>query len=372
MGGQILMRQAGTFVPILGGGQSTAGNRQDLVPGTYKPSAATTGLLPGYTWDAAGMYLNGVLIPGSLLTGDQVFTGTGGGLTNKVVNGRVICRGIGNTISNCVIRGSASGPPSGAGNGQGLVQCDNTCVDARINDCVLVPQMPSYNWTGLYSHDFTAQRCNIYRTVDGGGAFAANKNTNAKFWGCWLHDLTLFAPDPNHTGDLRTHNDIIQIQGGYGTEIIGCLMEGFLSNWPVGENFVAATSDVTTNPPNVWAPPHAYSASGRCVSTSVIQITPNVGTPKVVKDNVIRNNWIVGGAVAINYADTGAADSSQGSAGVIQNNQFDHWQGIGGSATSTTGHTIDVGIVWTEEGISGNVYEDTQAPVTVRANLRGN
>jgi hypothetical protein len=108
------------------------------------------------------------------------------------------------------------------------------------------------------------------------------------------------------------------------------------------------------------------------VSTSVIQVTPNVGTPKIVSDNVIRLNWIEGGATAINYADTGGAVGSQGSAGQIDGNLFDHFQGQGGSLTSTTGHTIDIGAAWTTAGVTNNRYVDTLLPVQVRTGLRGN
>lgn len=379
-GGQLVQLQSGVWVPVLGGGISTPNNRQDLIPGTYIADASNTGLLPGYTWDAAGIYYQGVLIPGSVINGDVTPSGTDTLTENKVVNGRFIPTGVRNTIRNCVIRGSAAGPPNGKGNGQGLVTCSGTTVsDARIEDCVICPQKPHYNWTGIYAHHYTAKRCNIFRTVDGANMFLANQPCQAALLGCYIHSLTLFTPDPNHfdpatgLGDNRTHNDIIQCQGGVGgQQIVGNTLVGWLENWPVGEGFVASTSDVTTNPPNVWAPPHVYSASGNCVSTSVIQVTVNVGTPKIANGLEIRKNLIIGGAVGINFSDTGAAVGSQGSAGIIADNLFDHWQGLGGGATSVTGHTIDIGTVWTVEGVSGNVYQNTLGPVQVRSGLRGN
>lgn len=374
MSGQILLRRSGLFVPILGGGPAVADSRENLVPGTYFPDASTTGLMPGYTYDAAGIYQNGVLIPGSVLNGDQVYTGTDTLLENKLVNGRVILRGVRNRVKNCVIRGTTAGPPNGAGLGQALVQCDNLVQDAIIEDCKLIPNKPHYNWTGLYSHDFTALRCDISRVVDCGGMFRANLDTKAAFIGCYMHDLTLFNPDPNHAStDNRTHNDVIQIQGGYGGTILGNTLVGWLTNWPTGEGFVAATSDVTTNPPNVWAPPHRFSNSGNCVSTACIQVTPNVGTPKAVRDFVIRKNLIIGGATGINFANpSGSAVGSQGSCGVISDNFFDHWQGEQGSATSETGFTIRIGQAWSTPEIANNVYQDTLRPVTVRTGLVGN
>lgn len=377
MTGQGLIMQAGTLVPILGGlgsdGAAVPSRRQDLVPGTYKPSAATTGLWDGYTWSTAGIIdPDGTLIPGSVINGDVINTGTDTLLDSKVVNGRIINRGTRNVSRNCVVRGTPAGAGTGPG-GMALWQCDNTVQDAQIEDSILVPQTPGYNWTAIFSHDGTARRVNAYRTVDSGGAFRADLDTKMRFHGCWFHDLTMYVPDPNHPKDVpvtRTHNDIIQIQGGFGTEIIGCWLQGHLSNWPVSEGFVASTSDVTTNPPNPWAPPHVYSASGRCVSTSVIQVTRNVGT--TVHDITIRDNWIEGGAVGINFSDPGLTAGSFGSAGDISGNRFDHWQGLGGSATSTTGHTIDIGATWTVERVTGNVYDDTGLPVQVRSGLRGN
>lgn len=382
MGGQILIRRGGAFVPVLGGAsaQPVAATRQDLVPGTYTPDASTTGLLPGYTWTTAGIWFNGALLPGSVINGDYAPTTTDTLMENKVINGRFMPNGVRNTLRNCVIRGSAAGPADGAGQSYGLVQVGASVQDARIEDCLLLPQHPHYNMTGCYSHDYTALRLNVSRTVDGFGAFKANAPCNVHILACYVHDLNMVAPDPNHPNDAlgpRTHNDGVQIQGGDGVEINGCAIEGIVSNFPASEGWIQATMDVTTNPPNVWAPPHKFSASGRCLATSCIIVTPNVGTPKISANHRIVNNLLIGGAAGgINYANvSGGAIGSQGDAGFIDGNRFDHWSDGPGapSGTNPNNYTIRVGQVWTTNNIgSNNLYYDTLAPVVVRIGLVGN
>jgi hypothetical protein len=279
-------------------------------------------------------------------------------------------------VRNCVIRGSAAGPADGAGNSYGLVQVAALAQDARVEDCKLIPQHPHYNTTGCYSHDYTALRCDVSRTVDGFGAFKANAACNVSILGCWVHDLLMVSPDPNHTNDNRTHNDCLQIQGGDGVNVEGNTFEGIVSNFPAGEGWIAATMDVTTNPPNVWAPPNKFSASGRCLATSCIIVTPNVGTPKISANHRIVNNLLLGGAAGgINYANvSGGAVGSQGDAGVIDGNRFDHWSDGGTmSGTNPSSYTIRVGQVWTTNNIGpDNKYYDTLAPVVIRTGLVGN
>jgi hypothetical protein len=172
--------------------------------------------------------------------------------------------------------------------------------------------------------------------------------------------MALFAPDPNHS-DRRTHNDIIQIEGGSGTKIIGCRLEGYNArSWP---RMNPRTSDPTLRSANIWAAPHPYSASGRCVTTSCIQITPNVGG---VTGLVIDGNWLYGGAVGINAANGSRhAGTNGGHLGTIVNNRFDRTQGLqggGGNNTWTVAYGRKYSVIQ-----HGNTYLDGR-PIRVRKN----
>lgn len=367
----------GVWIQIMGGTPTVPLDRSQLVLGSYQPGPTNTGLLAGYTWSNTGMSFNGAPIANSVINGDYAPNGTDTLLQNTVINGQFMPGGVRNTIKNCVVRGTPAGAPTGANNNRGLVQVSALAQDARVIDCMLRPQTPGYSWFGCGTHDYTALRCDISRTVDGFAATKANAPTNVNIQGCWVHDLVMVSPDPNHTNDNRTHNDCLQIQGGDGVNVDGNFFDAVVSNFPAGEGWVAATMDVTTNPPNVWAPPHRFSASGRCLATSCIVVTPNSGTPKISANHRIVNNWFFGGAAGgIDYANvSGGLVGSQGDAGVIDGNKFDHWSDgpLPLSGTSPNSYTIRIGEVWTANNIgTNNVYYDTLAPVVVRTGLVGN
>ncbi len=328
-----------------------AAERRGLVPKSFEPGSPTAGLLPGWGYGQL-----------SARNGDLIVNDPGVTIENLRINGRLIIRAANVTVRNCWVQGAAS--PSNAN--QALVDCTHIrCVGFVIEDSVLAPQTPTYGWNGISGHDYTARRLDIYRTVDGGRVYNGNPGmgsapSNVIYSSCWIHGMALFAPDPNHA-DNRTHNDIIQIEGGSGTKIIGCRMEGYIAkSWP---RMNPATSDPTLQSVNVWAAPHPYSASGRCVTTSCIQITPNVGA---VTGLLIDGNWLYGGAVAINAANRSRyAGADGGNLGTIVNNRFDRTQGLQGGGGNNT-WTLAYGAKYSVTQY-GNTYVDGW-PIRVRPN----
>ena len=325
----------------------------NLVVGTYQPDESTTGLLDGCTKEAL-----------AVRNGDWIVTVPNTIITDTLINGRLIIRAANVQVTNCWIQGPVA--PTNAN--QALVDCTHAAVkNFIIRDSVLAPQKPTYGWNAIAGHDYGAYRVNMYFCVDGGRIYNGNTGmkdaaTNVIISGCWIHDLTLFTPDPNHRNDNRTHNDGIQIEGGAGTKIIGTRIDGFYATtWP---GMVKATSDPTDPAVNVWASPHVYSASGRCIVTSCIQVTPNVGA---VTGLILDRNYFNGGAVGVNAANGSPyAGLNGGKLGTFTGNRFDHKQGIQGGGGNKT-FTIAYGAKYTLVQ-SGNIYGDNGAPVYVRAN----
>ena len=328
-----------------------AAERDGLVPKRFEPGPGTAGLLPGWWYNRLSVH-----------NGDLVVTQPRMTIENLRINGRLIIRAADVLVRNCWVQGAAN--PSK--DNQALVDCTHArCVGFVIKDSVLAPQTPTYGWNGISGHDYTACRLDIYRTVDGGRVYNGNPGmgsapSNVVFTSCWIHGMALFAPDPNHS-DNRTHNDIIQIEGGSGTKIIGCRLEGYIAkSWP---RMNPGTSDPTLRSANVWAAPHPYSASGRCVTTSCIQITPNVGG---VTNLQIDGNWLYGGAVGINAANRCRHSGvNGGNLGAIVNNRFDRTQGLQGGGGNNT-WTVAYGQKFSVNQ-HGNSYMDG-SPIRVRPN----
>ena len=324
----------------------------NLTVGTYQPDESTTGLLDGCTKEAL-----------TVRNGDWIVTVPGTIITDTLINGKLIIRAANVQVTNCWIQG----PVAPTNSNQALVDCTNlACKNFIIRDSVLAPQKPTYGWNAIAGHDYGAYRVNMYNTVDGARVYNGNTGmkdaaTNVIISGCWIHDLTLFSPDPNHKNDNRTHNDGVQIEGGAGTKIIGTRIDGFYATSWTG--MVKATSDPTDPAVNVWAAPHVYSASGRCVVCSCIQITPNVGA---VTGLVLDRNYFNGGAVGVNAANGSPYAGSRGQLGTFTGNRFDRTQGIQGGGGNKT-WTIAYGAKYTLTQ-SANVYLDNSAAVYVRAN----
>lgn len=361
--------------------------RRSLVIGVDRPdNPANAGLLPGWT--------KGML---TVWNGDYLLDTPGETVSNLLINGKLKV-----TASGCRARNLwVQGPAVPGNSNQHLVTHESAgTTDFIIEDSVMIPQTPTYGWNAIKGHHYTAKRCIMQLTVDGVRVYDATAGQQGLAVGvaveqCWIGQLTLFSPDPNHppaTSDNRTHNDISQMEGGRGTAFRGNVLDGRLARtWP-GINL--STSDPTTNPPNVFAPPTTFpyytGSGGEYPTTSILQIIPSVGS---VGDLVVEDNWFYYGVVAVNFANpTGSAQALHGKAFTsFKRNKYNHFQGSGGGATSTTGHCCDIGAAWVnprgDSGLDdtgawtgqqsyrdtdGNVYEDTGTPIIVRYNLHGN
>ncbi|MGW9402467.1 right-handed parallel beta-helix repeat-containing protein [Arthrobacter sp. NPDC055585] len=177
-------------------------------PGTYKPSAATTGVIPGTKlakYNTAGA--------------DLVITKDNTVLENLEIYGDVKVRANNVTIRNSVLRGGAHAP----GNATAIVDATSAKVkNLKVVDSTIKPQRPHAYRDGITGHDYTAVRNNISGTNDGlgifnrpGGPVAANVVAE----GNYIHSLTYFDYSPVHRDG--THNDGIQVQGGQNIRIKG-------------------------------------------------------------------------------------------------------------------------------------------------------
>ncbi|MGB4758836.1 MAG: hypothetical protein WBP26_02150 [Candidatus Saccharimonadales bacterium] len=329
-------------------------SRDNLVYGTYKPTSTTTGLLPGW--------VDSETIPGvgeqqlTALNGTQTITTNNTVLQNRDIFGFVNVRAANVQIINCKIRGNNSATTE-----VGIVNAHHqNCVNLLVKDCLLVPDYPSYWITGLFGHDYTAERCDIHSVVDGFGAFNSNSGHTTdpiyvRIYGSYVHDLSYYSPDPNH-GDNRTHNDGIQIQGSSDIIIRGNRFEANASS-TVGDGY---NNSVPAPLPVQYRP----SVTGQAIG-----ITPNVSA---VANTIIDQNWIDYGAqsitIAVNTYNVGSGIS-------ITNNRFGRNQpnltkdsvaarraiAVQNGVNSITGVPATTGTDTT----LGNVYDDDDSPVTI-------
>ncbi|MBK7861219.1 MAG: discoidin domain-containing protein [Archangiaceae bacterium] len=179
-------------------------------PGTYKPSASTTGVRAGTT-----------LTPYNTSGADLVISRDGTVLENLDIYGDIKVRARNVVIRNSRLRGGKAIP---SGN-TGIVDANSAEVfNLLVEDCTLTPDRPSYYRDGIVGHEYTARRNHIYRTNDGLGIFArpggsgvANVTAEANY----IHTLTYWSWDPVPSHTDGTHNDCVQIQGGANIHLIG-------------------------------------------------------------------------------------------------------------------------------------------------------
>jgi hypothetical protein len=303
-------------------------------PGSYKPDDTNT----GYAYTGASL---------TPVTNNYTITTDNTTLDSLDITGWVVVKAANVTIRRCRVRGGAAKTYN-----TGLIDCNDAAAsNVLIEDCLLVPDTPSLWYDGIIGHDYTAQRNNIYHTVDGCGAYNSNATgpINVNIYANFIHDLSGYLDDPNHSNG-PTHNDCIQHQGGNDVQIIGNNLLGFVSptvadgaNWSGNTQF--------SNP----------SYGNGLQTNSAIQLNEN--TDSITSGLIINSNWADGAYITFNLpVGPPAAHIDQ-----IMNNQFGRNQGAQGSGGDTT-HTLDLRSTTTYGTISGNVYEDNQDPVDVRFN----
>ena len=295
--------------------------------GTYMPDSTTTGYNGYYA-----------ATPFSTLTpysGDITITTAGTTITGLDISGQILVRAANVTISSCRVRGNSTLSSNSA-----CIDCNSgSASNVLIQDCLLVPDYPSVWWDGVIGHDYTAQRCEVYSTVDGFGVYnSTNSNgpANVNISGNYVHDLSYFYPDINHyqngTGDDHTHNDCVQIQGNSNITI-------------TGNNFQAFASATAGN----GSTQDAYYP---CVTGQVITYSPSAQIGPIT-NVLVQQNWLHGGSRGIVAIQAGWPASDIGS---IINNQF------GGDQHDT--NVLQLDNTLTYDNISGNVNLLTGLPVT--------
>ena len=263
--------------------------------------------------------------------GDLVITTPGTVIDSLDIFGFVTIKAADVTIRNSRVRGSGPGSTN-----TGLINCTSAAVkNAVIEDVTLAPDYPSVWLDGVLGHDFTAVRVNAYDVVDGFGVFnTTGPAANVTIASSYVHDLSYFSSDPNHS-DNRTHNDAIQIQGGSNIQVVGNYLEAYLST-------------------SVGTQDYLYPQAGFGVI-----VTPNVGP---VTGARIDKNWITGSYIPIKLT-TGTWGAT--TFGEVNDNRFAHdmrnvpMNGV--NQWFTILMTPDMTATTT-----GNVYDDTNTPVTVR------
>lgn len=246
--------------------------------GVTKPTAATTGVLPG-----------------SMLTpnyGDIVVEDENESLENVDLHGRLLIRAPGFRGYNCNVRGGASIETGG------LVDCVPAgWDDALFMHFTLAPDVRGPGWTGIFGHDYIAYRCDVSGTDDGFGVIPppggdGSEPCGVQILSSFVHDLQFWTPDPSHV-DNKTHNDGIQVHGGSGFELRGSNIEMTFTD----HNGVGGT------------PRSVDDGDG-------VNFTPLTGP---IADALVERNWFDYGAAGVRGAGTTDVLTVQA---VVRNNRF--------------------------------------------------
>lgn len=177
-----------------------------------------------------------------------------------------------------------------------------------VYDSDFIAQRPSIWWDGIMYHDFTLERCYIARTVDGIGAYTSGSDTttNVVVKGCHIEKLTYWSPgDPAHLTDTppKTHNDIVQWQGGDNLTLIGNFFDGTYDA-TIGDVTYTSSSPNPAGggPNNSGAASHqpGWNLNSGDLATygaylldgSILQINNN--TTSTVANLVFDGNWSTG------------------------------------------------------------------------------
>jgi PKD repeat protein len=264
--------------------------------------------------------------------GDIVVTQPGTVIEGLDVFGFITVRTSDVTIRNTRVRGSGPGSFN-----TGLINANHRDVrNLVIEDVTLLPDFPSVWINGVIGHDFTARRVNASRVVDGFNIYNIHGTAaNVRVESSYVHNLSYFSPDPNHS-DNQTHNDAIQIQGGSNITIVGNTLSAWLAKDVGTQNYR-----------------HPQAGFG-------IIVTPNVNA---VSNSRIENNWFDGSYIPLKIESRSKVGPMN--VGRINRNRFARdmrnvpMNGVNQWFTilmtpDTTAETV------------GNVYDDDNSPVQVR------
>lgn len=176
-----------------------------------------------------------------------------------------------------------------------LVVCTSGLISGiKFYDCFFNPTLIN-NGNGLIGGNYTAWRCEIWRTIDGfgprnPGSGAQPNNANAYHYNCYVHDLCADLTDGgqkrNGVAPGPCHSDCCQFQGGNNMEIIGCTFRGFV--------------DPTFGDGATWNA--STATSGNSSATNVREFGPNFQNNSCLQTNQNTGIGITSG-VKVSYND---------------------------------------------------------------------
>jgi F5/8 type C domain len=352
----------------VGGGETklTRAQRDALVYGNYKPSAASVGPVPEVTLAQFGS-------PST--SADFVVTANNQIVENLEIWGGVNLGSFSNvTVRNCIIhgalnRGVGTAHVFGSGNNlRGATILDSALVGRPVTvpasyNGVSNPDAGNVNraneWvSGVNGGNFTVLRTEIANTSDGVGLISQLGNVTVK--GSWIHDgwfnewpASQASPSsgtakyyPYSTGTVNyTHVDGIQFHRGKNYTVVGNRIGG---KRVVGEHNVTPSQKTQIN-------------SGDDMYNAALMIKQEVDdtVANKIENVLIDRNWFEGGAATINLA---YARNNRFDTLTLSNNKF---------ARSTWGAQYYIlrgrdGTGTPIANLANNVFEDdgTAVPIT--------
>lgn len=286
--------------------------RDNLVYGTYRPDANTTGIVGSV--DALTVH-----------SGNLTTTTAGQVIENLRITGKLTIKHANVTVRNCLLEGLTAGATSPSYSS--ITAYDALSPGTNVYDCTIRGEVDSvYSANGMQGRDINLYRCDISGLVDGVGA----QRSNVGVYGCWIHDLRWFSWSPYHSDG--THNDGIQLHGG-------------------GSNFTFRGNSIEVG----------YKG------TSCIIVTQDLGACSNV---TIDKNWFISTwptrseacATAVNISQTGASTAPMTGVSITDNrfSALTTWR-VNHAALIDRG-TYDIAT------ITGNVYDGTSTPAKITRN----
>jgi hypothetical protein len=252
--------------------------RDNLVYGTYRPDASTTGI----TSDVGDL---------TVYAGNLYTTSANQVIENMWVQGKIVVHHENVTVRNCLIDGATAGPSSPS---YASITCyDNFATSSNFYDCTITGSITTvYSSNGVQGRDMNLYRCDISGTVDGIGA----QYENVGIYGCWIHDLPWYSWDPGHSDG--SHNDGIQVHGGSNFTIRGNSIEvGYKgTSGIIVTQDVGATSNVTIDQNWIMSVyPTTASATSTGINVSQTGASTAAMTGVVITDNIFSalSTWRV-------------------------------------------------------------------------------
>ncbi len=240
----------------------------------------------------------------SVINGDVIVTTAGTVIDAKDIKGALIIKASNVTVTRSLIEGRAGSDSVVISAGSGILLQDDEVTVAH----------PSAGTDSMSVRGATLNRLNIHGGVDG-----MKLSSNSVVENSWIHGLAYFSSDPAQGGG-PTHNDTIQIMSGSNIRITG--------------NYLQATSS----------------------NNAAIQVTQDAGSTSGLN---IAGNWADGGGCTFNFSGHGPNGELLAMSGItVSSNRFGHNMAYEGCAILT-----DLQTTITQ---SGNVFDDTGAPIVVQ------